>query len=129
MIEPSSCFKVTQPARIVYHREAHVFHLGIDKDISNWKTIEMKFATHTKAFLRLNGFTDLSEALPHDMYVLDVQEDKFNILVIVFALVPATFQSVGISIHLVRKSFSWKCMEKFPTISFQSSYFTFGLAS
>ena len=77
----------------------------------------------------MNGFTDLSEALPHDMYVLDVQEDKFNILVIVFTLVPATFQSVGISIHLVRKSFSWNCMEQFPTISFQSSYFTFGLAS
>ena len=54
----------------------------------------------------LDGSADLSEALPHDMYVLDVEEDKFNILVIVFALVPATFQSVGISIHLVRTSFS-----------------------
>ena len=43
----------------------------------------------------------LSEALPHDVDVLDVEEDKLNILVIVLALVATTFQPVRISIHLI----------------------------
>ena len=45
----------------------------------------------------------LSEALPHDVDVLDVEEDKFHILIIVLAFIATAFQPVGISIHLIRK--------------------------
>ena len=49
---------------------------------------------------------DLSKALPHDMDVLDVEEDKFNILVIVFTLIATTFQPICISIHLIGNQLS-----------------------
>ena len=43
---------------------------------------------------------DLPQTLPHDMDVVDVQEDHLCVLVTVLMLIPSTLGHVGNSIHL-----------------------------
>ena len=44
--------------------------------------------------------TDLAETLPHDVYVVDVEEDELRVLVVVLALVPAALRHVRNRVHL-----------------------------
>ena len=43
--------------------------------------------------------TDLAETLPHDVYVVDVEEDELRVLVVVLALIPAALRHVRHRVH------------------------------
>ena len=44
--------------------------------------------------------TDLAETLPHDVDVVDVEEDQLRVLVVVLALVPTALRHVRHRVHL-----------------------------
>ena len=86
VVQPVGRLQVAQPAVVLDVGETHVLHL----EQSKGEDYQNKIGSTV---------TDLAETLPHDVYVVDVEEDELRVLVVVLALVPAALRHVRHRVH------------------------------
>ena len=87
MVQPVGRLQVAQPAVVLDVGETHVLHL----EQSKCEDYQNKIGSTV---------TDLAETLPHDVYVVDVEEHQLRVLVVVLALIAAALRHVRHRVHL-----------------------------